>query len=363
MRGSCRFLRATHALLLGLVWLNGRPASSDPPPTLDTFLARSASARQQGDAGGALDALASAHRAYPEAESVGRALETLVGAGLPPHLAKDTLAALPVTTTLLPDGLGVLTVPKAYLPTLSNEPQHGWTFRHITYVYVPDIPASQTTRRLLCRVHFTVPGDARLAGRFGGLLALVQRTLTRKTGRPAANGTEPFDIWLCRGGQTGGEQWRSNLYFYDLDAVRSSIEWVREIVHEYSHLALPPIGGYDAPEYWANGYLGERLIIRWLQRQPSDAALVERVWGDFSGAVNFDRILIKPALALYKKIGPNPRWLARRDELGMRYLIGQTLTGDDKYGARRVGDALARLPRFREARPADLADALTGRRP
>lgn len=363
MRGSCKFRRAARAVLLGLMWLSGRPANSDPPPPLDTFLARSASARRQGDAGSALAVLASAHRAYPDAQSVAREIETLVGAGLPPRLTADTLAALPVTTTLLPDGLGMLTVPRAYLPTPLSEPQHGWAFRHIVYVYVPDASPSQTTRRLLCRVHFTVPGDARLAGRFGGLLALSQRTLTRKTGRPAANGTEPFDVWLCRGGQTGGEQWRSNLYFYDLDAVRSSIEWVREIVHEYSHLALPPIGGYDAPEYWANGYLGERLMIRWLQRQPGDSALVERVWGDFSGAVNFDRILVKPALALYKKIGSNPRWLARRDEVGMRYLIGQMLAMDDKYGARRVGDAFAALPRFREARPSDFSDALMGRRP
>jgi hypothetical protein len=165
-------------------------------------------------------------------------------------------------------------------------------------------------------------------------------------------------VWLCAGGHSGGEQWRSNLYLYDLDTPRSSIEWVREIVHEYSHLALPAIGGYSAPEYWANGYLGERLLVRWLMRAPRGPAQVEAVWGDFSGAANFSRLLLAPPLALYKKIGPNPSWLARKDEAGMRYLIGQALTFDDKWGSARLGLAFTRLPHFETATARDFADAL-----
>ncbi len=76
--------------------------------------------------------------------------------------------------------------------------------------------------------------NATLAARIARLLALAHQTLTQKTGQEAANGTEPFDVWLCAKGQTGGEQWRSNLYLYDIDTPRSSIEWIREIVHEYS---------------------------------------------------------------------------------------------------------------------------------
>ena len=83
------------------------------------------------------------------------------------------------------------------------------------------------------------------------------------------------------------------------------------------------------------------------------------LWGDFSGAQNFDRLLIAPPLALYKKIGPSPIWLARRDELGMRYLIGQALTFDDKYGAVRLGDAFRRLPHLEEATAKDFAAALS----
>ena len=49
---------------------------------------------------------------------------------------------------------------------------------------------------------------------------------------------------------------------------------------------------------------------------------------------------------------------ARTDEMGMRYLIGQILTLDDKYGARRLGEVFTRLPRFREAKASDFEKAV-----
>ena len=294
--------------------------------------------------------------AAPASPEAAKALENVVSAGLPARLRSDWLAALPVEASPLPYDLGTLVVPKSYLPTRAVEPVHSWRFAKVCYVYTHDAPSSL---RLLCAVHYSAADTAPLALRMARLLALAHQTLTRKTGREAANGTEPFDVWLCARGQAGGEEWRSNLYLYDVEAPRSSIEWVREVVHEYSHLALPPIGGYSAPEYWANGYLGERLIVRWLMRLPDGPARVEAAWGDFSGAPNFDRLLLAPALAQYKKVGPSPAWLARTDEAGMRYLIGQALTFDDKHGAVKLGDALARLPRFHEARAKDFAAALS----
>lgn len=302
--------------------------------------------------------LVAAHRAEPKSQVAAQALENAVSAGLPPHLDPSWLPDLPVDAASLPYGLGTLVVPRPYLPTEASEPQHGAKFAKVSYLYTPGAGAFTQSYSLLCAVHYSSEADAPLAGRMARLLALAHRTLVEKTGREAA-GTASFDVWLCTGGGSGGEQWRSNLYFYHLESPRSSIEWIREIVHEYSHLALPAIGGYDAPEYWANGYLGERLLVRWFMREPNGPAEVSALWGDFSGAQNFQRLLIAPPLALYKKIGPSPKWLARRDEPGMRYLIGQALTFDDKYGSLRLGDALSRLPRFHEATARDFASALT----
>ena len=306
--------------------------------------------------GVSLGTLVAARQASPDSAEAAKALEAVVSAGLPPRLERDWLATLPVDASPLPYDLGTLVVPKSYLPTRAVEPVHSWKFAKVCYVYSDD---GSTSLHLLCAVHYPTADTAPLAARMARLLALAHQTLTQKTGREAANGGDPFDVWLCAKGQAGGEEWRNNLYLYDVEAPRSSIEWVREIVHEYSHLALPAIGGYSAPEYWANGYLGERLIVRWLMRLPDGPARVETVWGDFSGAPNFDRLLIVPALAQYRKIGPSPVWLARTDEAGMRYLIGQALTFDDKYGSVKLGEALARLPRFHEAKGKDFAAALT----
>ena len=306
-----------------------------------------------------LGMLVAAHHAEPGSKVAAQALEDAVSAGLPPKIESGWLPDLPVDAVTLPYGLGTLVVPKTYLPTAATEPQHREKFAKISYLYVPGSGAFSHSLSLLCAVHYPSASDAPLANRMARLLALAHQTLVLKTRREAANGTASFDVWLSPGGPGGGEQWRSNLYLYDLETPRSSIEWLREVVHEYSHLALPAIGGYQAPEYWANGYLGERLLVRWFVRQPGGPAEVAAVWGDFSGASNFDRLLIAPPLALYKKIGPSPVWLARRDEPGMRYLIGQALTFDDKYGSVRLGDALSRLPRFHEATAKDFAAALT----
>lgn len=306
-----------------------------------------------------LGMLVAARRAEPDSKVAAQALEDAVGAGLPPRIDSHWLPDLPVDATSLPYGLGTLVVPKPYLPTAAAEPQHGAKFAKVSYLYTLGTGAFSQSLSLFCTVHYSSASDAPLAGRMARLLALAHHTLVEKTGREAANGTAPFDVWLCTGGGAGGEQWRSNLYLYNLETPRSSIEWIREAIHEYSHLALPAVGGYSAPEYWANGYLGERLLVRWLMREPNGPAEVRVLWGDFSGAANFERLLIAPPLALYKKIGPNPRWLARRDEPGMRYLIGQALTFDDKYGSRRLGDALSRLPRFQEATAKDFVSALT----
>lgn len=350
--------------LLTLLWLVPKSALGDAMLSLDTLMVQAQKQQDSGQIQDAFGTLLRADASYPDSQVVTRRLESLVSAGLPPILPDQWLPNLPVEATTLPYDLGTLIVPKAYLPTHSEEPQHQWKFSKVAYLYLPDASLTDAkTAHLFCTVHYPNDDSKNLALRLARLLAYAHQTLVRKTGREAFNGATPFNVWLCAGGQSGGEQWRDNLYLYDIDTPRSSIEWLREAVHEYSHLALPPIGGYDAPEYWANGYLGERLLVRWFLRRPDGPAQIEAIWGDFSGARNFDKMLLAPPLALYHKIGPSPVYLARKDEIGMRYFIGQALTFDDKYGSRRLGNAFSRLPRLSTATPKDFAAALAESRP
>lgn len=83
------------------------------------------------------------------------------------------------------------------------------------------------------------------------------------------------DVYLCWAGQAGGEHLFdedpqaprggsskvNTIYIYDLPTFKEKMEQLREIAHEYGHATLPAVGGYDYPEYWANGFLGEKLFL------------------------------------------------------------------------------------------------------
>jgi hypothetical protein len=86
------------------------------------------------------------------------------------------------------------------------------------------------------------------------------------------------DVYLCEGGEPGGEQAiepipdsqtdseANSIYIYDVAHFDDRMEQAREVAHEYGHAVLPPVGGFDGKdgaEYWADGNLGEKLFLRW----------------------------------------------------------------------------------------------------
>ncbi len=85
------------------------------------------------------------------------------------------------------------------------------------------------------------------------------------------------DEYLCWGGTAGGEQLfgedteggktrRANtIYIYDIASFKDPMEMAREVAHEYGHAVLPAVGGFKTPEDWGNGFLGEKLFLRWLR--------------------------------------------------------------------------------------------------
>ncbi len=90
-------------------------------------------------------------------------------------------------------------------------------------------------------------------------------------------GLRLVDEYLCWGGKAGGEQLLgegtennitrrvNTIYIYDIASFKDPMEMAREVAHEYGHAVLPAIGGFKTPEDWANGYLGEKLFLRWLR--------------------------------------------------------------------------------------------------
>lgn len=117
------------------------------------------------------------------------------------------------------------------------------------------------------------------------LMALWKHTYTdyRIDHKPDYN-KSCVDVYLCFAGDPGGEQLFDDdpqapkgasskvntIYIYDLPSLKEPLEKIRELAHEYGHAVLPAVGGYEAPEYWANGYLGEKLFLQWLAKTKSE---------------------------------------------------------------------------------------------
>ncbi len=99
-----------------------------------------------------------------------------------------------------------------------------------------------------------------------------------KVDSPTESGV--VDFYLCFGGKAGGEQrfdeeivpglsrtaHVNTIYIYRLDTFKEPVEMAREVAHEYGHAILPAVGGFKEPEAWSNGYLGEKLFLKWIKK-------------------------------------------------------------------------------------------------
>jgi hypothetical protein len=151
------------------------------------------------------------------------------------------------------------------------------------------------------------------------------------------------DFYLCFGGEAGGEYTRgedilpnnraitvSTIYIYDIRSFSKPVEMAREIAHEYGHAVIPAVGGYTAPEHWANGFLGEKLLMRIL-RDGYEKKLIgpEDVMGsafaDLDAWVkkNVDPLVVKAATS-----APNLTQLADKGPAGMDAYIGLVTYAD-----------------------------------
>jgi len=140
------------------------------------------------------------------------------------------------------------------------------------------------------------------------------------------------DIYLAQGGTAGGEQrlvpdpevkdpygrtvTANVVHIYRMDTFTNARERAREVAHEYGHATLPAIGGYSAPESWANGDVGERLYLTWLYR---DMQAGTAGWFDTVGATKED-------LAAYLKEKVDPLLV----QIGTNGVRADVLAGTDR---------------------------------
>ena len=178
-------------------------------------------------------------------------------------------------------------------------------------------------------------------------LALIWAGAERRWGRLCSRLWEaPINVWLTRDGPPGGEQVAANLYIYNLATERTGVEWARELAHEYGHYLLPAPSGYQDPESWPNGVLGERLFLKWLLEdidggnvQAADVPFVSR-----SDLADYCAKQVDPLLIRFRRQGPGADVLTRTDRVGFDAFTGMMLGLQDLYGPEVMMDLLEFLP-------------------
>lgn len=238
-----------------------------------------------------------------------------------------------------------------------RDPKHGWQFRVACFGYFRT--EYQQHPELRFRVHAQQLEDLPTAQQVCRLLLRLQELAWHRL-RLQVNlqGERVLDVWLCRQGNAGGEQWRNNLYIYSIQEIGEPIHWLREVAHEYSHALFPGITGYTSPEPWANGYLGERLLLSWVEPLADNGVLTPE---DLCGASVADvRRFVQqrclPLRQMWVSEGFPKQQFSRTDATGMGALVGLVLYIDGVYGSPLLRATFARLE---APRPASLWKAFT----
>ena len=168
-------------------------------------------------------------------------------------------------------------------------------------------------------------------------------------------GNGRVDVYLCWGGKAGGEQLFdedgqyggraekvNTIYLYDLNSFTGPVEMAREVAHEYGHATLSPIGGYTEPEYWANGYLGERLFLKHIEAMMEKGLLGPEDAMDAT-APQLKAWLgenVDPLVARAASSGPNMAELRDKSKDGMDAYMGLALYIDTLFPERVFGRSM-----------------------
>lgn len=261
--------------------------------------------------------------------------------GPAPSTVPVRMLTLPGAGTEAPGGL--IRVNDAAMPVPKRAPRGGeFPWLVASYGQRPD----RAQMDLRFRVYAMTQGpDAQPATSMARMLIRLWKLNVDKLrlDHSEAFGNRVVDVYLRTDGKAGGEQrfdadvvnGRSvnvnTITIFDIGSFTDPLEMAREVAHEYGHASLPPVGGYTAPEDWANGLLGERLFLKWLREEVRAGRLTP---DDTMGATlaQLSRYVdqrVTPAIRRIRERGPDPVALARRDEAGMEAYVAHVLASEE----------------------------------
>ena len=261
------------------------------------------------------------------------------GAQLPIRAASpDALSAV------LPEGMLCETLPGDYCVLLSEpftppvfavDPVYKNRTSRVAYVYEKAVTGAMV-RRLI--VHF-MPDDRESAVRVARLAARLMRLHRERFGREMQfpRGASVADVWLVPSPNDntaiGGETRDANVYIFAASAIKTPVELVRTVAHEWGHLTIPAARGFSEPESDAAGYLGERVYMFAMtfplrndppEPYPKDAATLDAL-------IAYNERQTIPLMKRYAAAGPLSPVLRGDNTAAMDYYIGMVLTCLETY--------------------------------
>jgi hypothetical protein len=277
----------------------------------------------------------------------GRRLARLLADGPPEWLARRDADAIPlekISSTVEPlDDRAATRAPCQALLIVADrvdhpatDPRFGWRFDSASYGYVLDCASDRWVLAVIAH-HDSSGGEARrtLAVKCAGLLLRAACARLAYVG-PSSPHQQPLHLWIADGGKPGAESWGPDIYLFAAAMGREPAEWLREILHECGHAALPGATGFAEPEPWANGRLGEQLLSRWLAMarvSPGHDWLSAETMASLRA--DADR-----CLDLFCSKGPGSPLLADRSSEGMDFYLGFANYVERAFGARLLASAM-----------------------
>ena len=215
---------------------------------------------------------------------------------------------------------------------------HQWSFPRVAYGYVWETKAKRWQLRV--RVHHTDAGADLAPAALKTTLALYAVVKGQMGFDPTGGWSTPVDVWLAEGGPPGAHSAGRNIYLYSIKTARAPEEWLRELAHEYGHIALPGLGGFTkTDDAWADGELGELLFVKWF-------AAVKAGWLPWPVSVAEDVARPRREQLLARAAGkPDLRRARGEDVKAREYVLGLALRVEAERGPHGLAEVLARCPR------------------
>ncbi|MGC8843030.1 MAG: hypothetical protein ACP5QS_03735 [bacterium] len=222
------------------------------------------------------------------------------------------------------------------------DPCYKWKFNRVLYGYVMDGNRYKLVFRLYFPSRFLSSSGndylplAKKVLSYSLFFYILGRDFLGRTSQWSKDGV--VDIWLCENGEGGGEQIGKNIYIYQIGKERDDVELLREVAHEWGHHIIPPVGPYEEPEEWANGYIGERLLLKLLlEHLPSALAPLKANLNSFLEKKN------KIPLELFRREGDSRELLKNKGKYGFLYILGYVIDVSEKRGMEFLRDVFKKF--------------------